>query len=548
MIHVNTGNLRYGASRFSGGAVDLRMRAGRLKNAATQLGGRWSGEASRAFFQAVEIVLRDLDKAAGFLEQANTAMNQLAWTMEQVERIRQQIQNLEWELSSLSGEEHQHERSQVRSHIRQLQLQADTESNQADYTAAQAFHRILGDLHSLHFYDPDKSWWQEALDGLKTGWKAVKGFGDGVEEAIVDTVVGITDAIVHLDKTMEGIGNLVLHPIDSGSAIWQQVTDSWERDVTNGDAYSGGKWWGNAVGQIVLSLAGTKGADKVAKGLKAAQAGEVVEEAAVAAKATEAVEETSNVIRMVGDEEFYSSSNLAKLVGESAHSDLAAVLKQHNIHMTPEEFKVLRNKQLEHPGELTEAEWATLKKVRESFPIDQETVMQKVITQGDVLNYVVTKKYKGVQGFVARYQDVKDIPNASAYKQELRLDYNNPNNPFGEKYYNKDWQNPYLNADGTFKEGPIYAIRFKASSPDRYHIPYIEDVTRLKESWPCTGDGFLGGDMTIPELKIDTSQMRPLEGGDSIYIIGEDGTEELVAFVNEFDEWEISKGVPKIGD
>lgn len=48
------------------------------------------------------------------------------------------------------------------------------------------------------------------------------------------------------------------------------ISESWERDVVHGNAKTRAHWLGYVVGQVVLSIVGTKGVDKVAEIGKAA--------------------------------------------------------------------------------------------------------------------------------------------------------------------------------------------------------------------------------------------------------------------------------------
>ncbi|MBA4544396.1 HNH endonuclease [Thermoactinomyces daqus] len=82
---------------------------------------------------------------------------------------------------------------------------------------------------------------------------------------LVDTVTGIIDMFRHPINTAKGIAYAFSHPVQTEKGIWQAITDSWERDVVHGNAESRGRWLGNVATQIVLSLVGTKGVDKLSK-------------------------------------------------------------------------------------------------------------------------------------------------------------------------------------------------------------------------------------------------------------------------------------------
>ena len=59
----------------------------------------------------------------------------------------------------------------------------------------------------------------------------------------------------------KGIGNAVLHPVDTFNYMWGAVETAWERDVVNGNARSRGEFFSYAL----VSIVGLKGLDKVAK-------------------------------------------------------------------------------------------------------------------------------------------------------------------------------------------------------------------------------------------------------------------------------------------
>ncbi|MBA4601217.1 hypothetical protein [Thermoactinomyces mirandus] len=97
-----------------------------------------------------------------------------------------------------------------------------------------------------------------------------KGFG----KLFVDTVTGIWDMLTNPIDSFMGIIHAVTHPVETGKAIWQAISESWMRDVVHGDSKSRAEWFGYAAGEFVLAIVGTKGVDKAAKlarGSKVAQ-------------------------------------------------------------------------------------------------------------------------------------------------------------------------------------------------------------------------------------------------------------------------------------
>jgi len=93
-------------------------------------------------------------------------------------------------------------------------------------------------------------------------------FKKGVGDAIGDELLGLADAVIHPIDTFNNTIEAVSHPVETFNAIKQTISDSWNRDVTNGDSYSGAAWYGSAAGHTILAVGqlfvGTKGVDKIA--------------------------------------------------------------------------------------------------------------------------------------------------------------------------------------------------------------------------------------------------------------------------------------------
>ncbi|MEW9182201.1 WXG100 family type VII secretion target [Bacillus mycoides] len=100
--------------------------------------------------------------------------------------------------------------------------------------------------------------------GLGVPYHLKKGMGD----AIGDELLGLADAVIHPIDTFNNTIEAVSHPVETFNAIKQTISDSWNRDVTNGDSYSGAEWYGSAAGHTILAVGqlfvGTKGVDKIA--------------------------------------------------------------------------------------------------------------------------------------------------------------------------------------------------------------------------------------------------------------------------------------------
>ncbi|MCQ0952703.1 WXG100 family type VII secretion target [Bacillus cereus] len=102
----------------------------------------------------------------------------------------------------------------------------------------------------------------------KAGLGVPYNFTKGVGDAIGDELLGLADAVIHPIDTFNNTIEAVSHPVETFNAIKQTISDSWNRDVTNGDSYSGAAWYGSATGHTILAVGqlfvGTKGVDKIA--------------------------------------------------------------------------------------------------------------------------------------------------------------------------------------------------------------------------------------------------------------------------------------------
>ncbi|ABY45183.1 WXG100 family type VII secretion target [Bacillus mycoides] len=112
---------------------------------------------------------------------------------------------------------------------------------------------------------PEKSTFEKIRDGIV----------EGAGEAIEDTIEGFKA----LGKwgTWQNMGNAALHPIDTLSTMYNVLSDSFIKDVINGDAESRAKWGSYALTQVGLGLIGDKGISKVttlAKGTNLAKVSE----------------------------------------------------------------------------------------------------------------------------------------------------------------------------------------------------------------------------------------------------------------------------------
>ena len=177
--------------------------------------------------------------------------------------------------------------SMIRSHVDSKVVQRSNIGQRLDDAVARinASEKRLQDLyqcieHSLDLYikaekrvqslKPEEieknSIWDTAKD-------SVKGFGKGLVTAVVSTFEGIWHAITHPVETIKGTIHVITHPVETGKAIWKAISDSWKKDVVNGDAESRSHWFGRAFGEVALAIVGTKGVDK---GVKLVRSSEIL--------------------------------------------------------------------------------------------------------------------------------------------------------------------------------------------------------------------------------------------------------------------------------
>lgn len=112
---------------------------------------------------------------------------------------------------------------------------------------------------------PEKSTFEKIRDGIV----------EGAGEAIEDTIEGFK--ALGKWETWQNMGNAALHPIDTLSTMYNVLSDSFIKDVINGDAESRAKWGSYALTQVGLGLIGDKGISKVttlAKGTNLAKVSE----------------------------------------------------------------------------------------------------------------------------------------------------------------------------------------------------------------------------------------------------------------------------------
>ncbi|MFE4143894.1 T7SS effector LXG polymorphic toxin [Peribacillus sp. YIM B13472] len=103
------------------------------------------------------------------------------------------------------------------------------------------------------------------LEASKQTADIAKGIGVGLYDVGKDFVTGVWDFVTDPGETVEGVANSIMHPIKTYEYISKAISNSYERDMVNGDAYSRSHWVTYALGTVVTSVVGTKGAGAVTK-------------------------------------------------------------------------------------------------------------------------------------------------------------------------------------------------------------------------------------------------------------------------------------------
>jgi predicted ribonuclease toxin of YeeF-YezG toxin-antitoxin module len=103
------------------------------------------------------------------------------------------------------------------------------------------------------------------LEAAKQTADITKGIGVGLYDVGKDFVTGVWDFVTDPGETVEGVANSIMHPIKTYKYISKSISDSYERDMVNGDAYSRAHWVSYALGTVVTSVVGTKGAGAITK-------------------------------------------------------------------------------------------------------------------------------------------------------------------------------------------------------------------------------------------------------------------------------------------
>ncbi|WP_146548949.1 T7SS effector LXG polymorphic toxin [Rummeliibacillus suwonensis] len=100
---------------------------------------------------------------------------------------------------------------------------------------------------------------------IVTMLETAEGIQKGLLQVGKDFLKGIDDFIDDPGKSIEGTIQAIAHPIETYDYLSKSITDSFQRDVINGDAKSRAEWISYALGTLGLSVVGTKGLGAVTK-------------------------------------------------------------------------------------------------------------------------------------------------------------------------------------------------------------------------------------------------------------------------------------------
>lgn len=103
---------------------------------------------------------------------------------------------------------------------------------------------------------------EEASEGFVD---VVKGAAVGIYDVVKDTVVGIYDLVTDPGGAVESVVTAVSHPIETSKAIGKSISDSFQKEVIDGDAYSRSHWFAYATGSLAEIVFGSKGAGAITK-------------------------------------------------------------------------------------------------------------------------------------------------------------------------------------------------------------------------------------------------------------------------------------------
>ncbi|MDF2909342.1 MAG: hypothetical protein K0Q56_222, partial [Sporolactobacillus laevolacticus] len=112
----------------------------------------------------------------------------------------------------------------------------------------------------------------------------------GITQDLIDTgkdlVYGFIDMVRNPLKTATNTVMALWNWDQTSALIAQAITESYDKDIVHGNAYTRSRWITYALGMTATSIVSAKGVDKIGKVAKAGKIGEAVSKARMVTKAT----------------------------------------------------------------------------------------------------------------------------------------------------------------------------------------------------------------------------------------------------------------------
>ncbi|KXZ17924.1 hypothetical protein AXI59_00755 [Bacillus nakamurai] len=140
-----------------------------------------------------------------------------------------------------------------------------------DYANADEFYSMAKTIGYKNLTKEQQRYFTQ-IENTRELTDGFKGVAVGLYDSGKDAVTGLWDMITDPGGTVEAITGAVAHPIKTYEAISAAIEDSYQKDMVNGDTYSRSRWVTYAIGTVVTSIVGTKGAGVI---MKADAAGKV---------------------------------------------------------------------------------------------------------------------------------------------------------------------------------------------------------------------------------------------------------------------------------
>ncbi|MFJ5965888.1 T7SS effector LXG polymorphic toxin [Bacillus sp. NPDC093026] len=103
---------------------------------------------------------------------------------------------------------------------------------------------------------------EEASNVLIDG---IKGAAVGIYDVAKDTVIGMYDLVTDPGGAVESVVTAISHPIETSKVIRKAISDSFQKEVIEGDAYSRAHWFAYATGSLAEIVFGSKGVGAITK-------------------------------------------------------------------------------------------------------------------------------------------------------------------------------------------------------------------------------------------------------------------------------------------